>query len=39
MRNKLFERCPYLRSTYFERRKLFERSIGPTSLDLPELPF
>lgn len=37
MRDKVFARYPYLRSTYFERRKLFERSIA--RLEVPELPF
>jgi N-acyl-L-homoserine lactone synthetase len=41
MRDKVFARYPYLRSSYFERRKLFERGSErqPSGLDLPELPF
>ena len=41
MRDRVFARYPYFRSSYFERRKLFERSSeGQLSgLDLPELPF
>ena len=41
MRDRVFARYPYFRSSYFERRKLFERSSeGQRSgLDLPELPF
>lgn len=41
MRNKVFARYPYLRSSYFERRMLFERStprLAPP-LELPEFPF
>lgn len=43
MRERVFERYPYFRSSYFERRKLFERS-QPTVeaapvLTLPQFPF
>jgi hypothetical protein len=39
MRNQVFARYPYLRSSYFERRKLFERAIGLMPLDSPPSPF
>jgi N-acyl-L-homoserine lactone synthetase len=42
MRDKIFARYPYLRSSYFERRMLFERSSTPRlapPLELPEFPF
>jgi N-acyl-L-homoserine lactone synthetase len=41
MRDKVFARYPYLRSSYFERRKLFERcgEHQPSALALPEWPF
>jgi N-acyl-L-homoserine lactone synthetase len=41
MRDKVFARYPYLRSSYFERRKLFERCSEhqPSALALPEWPF
>jgi len=41
MREKVFARYPFLRSTYFERRKLFERSRPGTELqlDVPDLTF
>ena len=45
MREKLFARYPYLRSTYFERRMLFERREPvpqvpvPQVITLPEYPF
>ena len=43
MRERVFERYPYFRSTFFERRKLFERSqVQPESasvVTLPEFPF
>jgi hypothetical protein len=36
LRDKVFERYPFLRSSYFERRMLFERSReGSSALDLP----
>lgn len=44
VREKIFERYPYFRSTFFERRKLFERdhvvsdSLAPV-LNLPPFPF
>ena len=44
VREKIFERYPYFRSTFFERRKLFERdhvaseSLAPV-LTLPPFPF
>ena len=44
VREKIFERYPYFRSTFFERRKLFERdqmtseSLSPV-LTLPPFPF
>ena len=43
VREQIFERYPYFRSSYFERRKLFERSsvhsepLAPVSL--PAFPF
>jgi hypothetical protein len=38
MRDKVFERYPYLRSSYFERRMLFERSsAGSPALNLSEV--
>jgi hypothetical protein len=37
VRERIFERYPCFRSSYFERRKLFERS--PLERDRPELPF
>lgn len=36
VRERIFERYPCFRSSYFERRKLFERS--PLERDRPELP-
>ena len=40
MRQKVFARYPYLRSTYFERRMLFERREPvPQVTTLPEYPF
>jgi hypothetical protein len=40
MRDKVFARYPYLRSTYFERRMLFERREPVQSVtNLPEFPF
>jgi hypothetical protein len=40
MRDKVFARYPFLRSTYFERRKLFERTANPAiaSIDVPLQP-
>ncbi len=39
MRDKVFERYPYLRSSYFERRMLFRRSSEPTSaMNMAEAP-
>jgi hypothetical protein len=39
MRDKVFERYPYLRSSYFERRMLFRRSSGHNSaLEASECP-
>jgi hypothetical protein len=41
MRDKVFARYPFLRSSYFERRMLFERSSDRSApvLNLPEFPF
>jgi hypothetical protein len=39
MREKVFARNPFLRSTYFERRKLFERTGQGSVVDLPNFPF
>jgi hypothetical protein len=40
IRDKVFERFPFMRSSAFERRKLFERGGGRSSvMDLPQLPF
>jgi len=42
MRDKVFARYPYLRSTYFERRMLFERSsdrMASPVMNVPEFPF
>lgn len=41
MRDKVFARYPYLRSSYFERRKLFERSAERqlSRLDGDDVPF
>jgi hypothetical protein len=40
MRNKVFARYPFLRSTHFERRMLFERNERlPEPMKLPEFPF
>lgn len=42
MRDKVFARYPYLRSTYFERRMLFERSsdrLASPVMNVPEFPF
>jgi hypothetical protein len=43
MRERVFERYPYFRSSFFERRKLFERSRAPVEsapvLTLPQFPF
>lgn len=40
VRDKIFERYPYFRSTFFERRMLFERRLAPSAADtivsLPE---
>jgi len=40
MREKVFTRFPFLRSSYFERRMLFERSSDrlPPAVSLPEFP-
>jgi hypothetical protein len=36
----VFERFPLMRSTAFERRRLFERGgEGSPAMDLPEFPF
>jgi hypothetical protein len=39
MRDKVFGRYPYLRSTYFERRKLFERVGAAGAPEVQDLPF
>jgi hypothetical protein len=41
MRDKVFTRYPYLRSSYFERRMLFERNGERNApvINLPEFPF
>jgi hypothetical protein len=42
MRDKVFARYPYLRSTYFERRMLFERAserMASQVMNVPEFPF
>jgi hypothetical protein len=42
MRDKVFARYPYLRSSHFERRMLFERSsdrLSPPVVNLPQFPF
>jgi len=40
IRDKVFERFPFMRSSVFERRKLFERvSEGASVMKLPELTF
>jgi hypothetical protein len=41
MRDRVFARYPYLRSTYFERRMLFERTVDrlASATTLPEFPF
>jgi hypothetical protein len=43
MRERVYERYPYFRSSFFERRKLFERSQSPLEtapvLTLPQFPF
>jgi hypothetical protein len=40
MRDKVFARYPFLRSSYFERRMLFERRIPvPPAANLTEFPF
>jgi hypothetical protein len=43
MRERVYERYPYFRSSFFERRKLFERSQSPVEaapvLTLPQFPF
>ncbi len=42
MRDKVFARYPFLRSTYFERRMLFERSsdrLASPVMNVPEFPF
>jgi hypothetical protein len=40
MREKLFARYPFLRSTHFERRMLFERNERqPEAMNLAEIPF
>lgn len=43
VRERIFERYPYFRSSFFERRKLFERSHPPAApnpvLSLPQFPF
>jgi hypothetical protein len=40
MREKVFTRYPFLRSSYFERRMLFERSSErlPSAVSMPEFP-
>jgi hypothetical protein len=40
-RDRVFARFPHLRSSYFERRMLFERRHGrnPSVVRLPERPF
>jgi hypothetical protein len=40
MREKVFSRYPFLRSSYFERRMLFERNCDrpPATQSLPEFP-
>jgi hypothetical protein len=40
MRDRVFERYPYFRSTYFERRMLFQRNGDrPSPMNIPEHPF
>lgn len=43
VRERIFERYPYFRSSFFERRKLFERNEPPVEtgavLTLPQFPF
>lgn len=41
VRERIFERYPYFRSSYFERRMLFERRSDPSQpvLNLPPFPF
>ena len=43
MRERVYERYPYFRSSFFERRKLFERGQRPAEeasvLTLPQFPF
>jgi len=40
MRNKVFARYPFLRSTHFERRMLFERNERQQeAMNLAEIPF
>ncbi len=43
VRERIFERYPYFRSSFFERRKLFERNQPPVQsesiLTLPQFPF
>lgn len=43
MRERVYERYPYFRSSFFERRKLFERGQRPVKdasvLTLPQFPF
>jgi hypothetical protein len=39
IREKVFRRFPYMRSSAFERRMLFERSKRPPAIDVPEFPF
>lgn len=43
MRERVYERYPYFRSSFFERRKLFERGQRPVEaapvLNLPQFPF
>jgi hypothetical protein len=41
MRDKVFTRYPYLRSSYFERRMLVERNGERNApvINLPEFPF
>jgi hypothetical protein len=38
-REKVFARYPYLRSSYFERRMLFERRVGTAAPALTGSPF
>ncbi|MBR1220805.1 hypothetical protein JQ557_22580 [Bradyrhizobium sp. U87765 SZCCT0131] len=38
VRDRIFERYPYFRSTFFERRMLFERRLAPSSDTIVSLP-